>query len=277
MTCERIREQIPECLAGQLAPAAREKLIEHLEACAACRAEMAALGEVWRGLETMQQPESGDAMRSRFLESLRAYQEGWQDAQLRRAQAAEPRKSFWAGWWPAQPAWQAAFSAALLLAGASVGRWALAPRTPAANPEIVQLQAQVENLRQMVALSLLDQSSASARLQGVTYSYQVARPDQQVEQALLHAVNHDPNVNVRLSAVDALAKFGGEASVRRGLMDSLPVQDSPLVQVALIDLLAQLKDPSALPALQTMAREVGADEDVRKRAAAAVVKLGGSR
>ncbi len=38
MNCERIREQIPECLAGQLDAAARERLIEHLETCAACRA-----------------------------------------------------------------------------------------------------------------------------------------------------------------------------------------------------------------------------------------------
>ena len=34
MNCERIREQIPEVLAGRLDKAAREQLVEHLEGCA---------------------------------------------------------------------------------------------------------------------------------------------------------------------------------------------------------------------------------------------------
>src|SRR4029079_19408090 len=39
MNCERIREQIPEALAGRLDAAARETLVEHLESCAGCRSE----------------------------------------------------------------------------------------------------------------------------------------------------------------------------------------------------------------------------------------------
>ena len=58
-------------------------------------------------------------------------------------------------------------------------------------------------------------------MRGVTYSIQMAQPDSQVEQALLYAVNHDPNVNVRLSAVDALEKYAGDPqSVARWWMRS---------------------------------------------------------
>ena len=53
MNCERIREQIPEALAGRLDKADREALVEHLEGCAACRTEVADLNAVWRGLETV--------------------------------------------------------------------------------------------------------------------------------------------------------------------------------------------------------------------------------
>ena len=53
MTCERIREQIPEALAGGLDKAAREALVEHLEGCANCRTEVAELNAVWRGLEAV--------------------------------------------------------------------------------------------------------------------------------------------------------------------------------------------------------------------------------
>jgi len=277
MICDRMREQIPECLAGRLDPAAREKVIDHLDTCSACRAEMAELGVVWRGLEAMPELEPSQAMRTRFLETLAAYQEGYQEAQRRQVYVA-PRKSWWAGLWPARPAWQVAFSAALLLAGVMGGRYLAEPRPAVtSNPEMAQLRGQIENLRQLVTLSMLQQDSPSARLRGVTYSYQVTQPDQQVEQALLHAVNHDSNVNVRLSAVDALAKFGNNPEVRRALVDSLPVQDSPLVQIALVDLLVQFNDKEALPALRKLAQDKEANEEVRQRAASSIQKLEATR
>ncbi len=272
MICDRIREKIPECLAGRLDPATREKVIDHLDTCAACRAEVADLGVVWRGLEAMSEPEPSEAMRTRFRETLAAYEEGFQDAQRRQALAVPPKK-WWAGWWPAQPAWQMALAAVLLTGGLMGGRYLTAPGT-AANPEIAQLKTQVENLRQMVALSLLQEQSPSARLRGVTYSYQVAQPDQQVQQALLHAVNHDSNVNVRLSAVDALAKFTGDPQVRRAMMDSIPVQQSPLVQIDLIDVLVQSNAQDAVPELRKTAQDLSLDEAVRERAASGLKKLG---
>lgn len=273
MICDRIREQIPDCLAGRLDPAAREKVIDHLDTCSACRADMAELGVVWRGLESMPELEPSQAMRTRFLETLAAYQEGYQEAQRRQVHVA-PQKSWWAGLWPARPAWQAAFSAALLIAGVLGGRYLAEPRPViTVNPELAQLRGQIENLRQLVTLSMLQQDSPSARLRGVTYSYQMTQPDQQVEQALLHAANHDSNVNVRLSAVDALAKFGNNPEVRRALVDSLPVQDSELVQIALIDLLVQLNDKDAVPAMRKLAQDKEAHEEVRRRAASSVQKL----
>jgi hypothetical protein len=271
MNCERIREQIPECLAGQLDTASRERLIEHLETCSACRADLAELNVVWRGLEAMPQPEPGRSMRSRFMETLEAYQEGYQEAQRRQSYAGSAGK-WWQGWWPARPAWQAALAAVLLIAGITAGRYLGAPRAES-NPEIASLKGQVESLRQLVALSLLQEQSPSSRMRGVTYSYQMSQPDQQVEQALLYAVNHDSNVNVRLSAVDALAKFAANPAIRRALEDSLPVQDSPMVQIAIIDLLSQLNDTNALPTLHKLADDAQTDEAVRQRAGSAAEKM----
>jgi len=270
MNCERIREQIPEVLAGRLEGAARERLIEHLDTCAACRAEVADLGVVWRGMEAMAQPEPSPAMKSRFLETLHAYEEGFQEAQRRLTYTAPKRSWFW------QPAWQVAFAAVLLAGGIAGGRYLLPHgAAPPGNPEIAQLRGQVETLRQMVALSLLQDQSASSRLRGVTYSYQMTRPDRDVAQALLHAVNQDTNVNVRLNAVDALAKFAGDPEVRKALADSLAVQDSPLVQVALIDLLVQLHAREGVPVILKLSQDKDANEAVRQRAVSALEKLGG--
>lgn len=226
----------------------------------------------------MAEPEPSPQMRARFLETLHAYEEGFQEAQ-RKLTYSTPERHWWTALWPAQPAWGAAFAALMLVIGGIGGRVLLSSRTaePGANPELSQLRGQVESLRQLVALSLLQEQSPSSRLRGVNYSFQMTQPDREVQQALLHAVNHDTNVNVRLSAVDALAKFASNPDVRRALIDSLPVQESPLVQIALIDLLVQLNARDAAPAMQKLAQQSDANESVRQRAASAFEKLGATQ
>jgi HEAT repeat protein len=175
------------------------------------------------------------------------------------------------GWWPARAVWQTALAVALLVAGGFGGRYLERPRT--ASPEMAQLQGQVESLRELVALSMLRDQSPSSRIHGVTYGSQLARPDRPIEEALLYAVNHDANVNVRLSAVDALEKLAGNAGIRRALVDALPMQDSPLVETAIVDVLVRANDTAAVPALRQLVRDAQADESVRQWAAAGVRKL----
>lgn len=281
MNCDRIREQLPECLAGRLEKAAREQVIEHLEGCSACRSELADLGTVWRAMEPTTPPEPGSALRARFLEMLEAYQAGLEQAPPRPvnplAMAAAPKpRSKWLAWWPTEPALQMAFAAALLIAGVIGGRYAAAPKQ--ADPEIAQLQNQVENLRQMISLSLLQQQSAGDRLRGVSFSEQVAQPDALLEEKLLYMATHDPNVNVRLSAVeDGLDKFADKPEVRRALVDAIPMQDSPLVQTAIIELLTKWKDRGAVPAFRSLSADERADPIVRQRATLAIQKLEASK
>jgi hypothetical protein len=264
MNCERIREQIPEALAGRLDKTTREALVEHLEGCAGCRTEVAELNAVWRGLETVKAgmdatPDAGAKLR--FQEMLAAYQAGMASVQ---PVVSKPR-----------PVWQAAMAAGLLACGILFGRYL--PQAGGGNTEMAQLRGQVENLHQMVALSMLQQQSPSARMRGVTYSEKIAQPDPQVLDALLQAVNHDSNVNVRLSAVDALQKFATEPEVARAMMNSIAGQESPLVQIALIDMLVQLRARGVAPDLAQISKNMQMDEMVRQRAAWAIHKMEAER
>jgi anti-sigma factor ChrR (cupin superfamily) len=268
MNCDRFREQVPEVLAGRLDKAAREILVEHLEGCAGCRAEMAELNAVWRGMENLKAESDGapqPAAKARFQEMLAAYQAGMAAAQTPATPKVVP--------YPSRPVWQAAIAAALLAVGIFAGR-SLAPGgSSGGNGEMAQLRGQVEGLRQMVALSMLQGQSPSARMRGVTYSEQISQPDKQVLDALLLAVNHDSNVNVRLSAVDALQKFAGEPDLTRNMVDAIPAQDTPLVQIALVDMLVQLNARPASADLARFAKDPRFDEMVRQRAAWAAHKL----
>jgi hypothetical protein len=269
MNCENIREQLPECLAGRLGERTRERLIEHLEGCSACRGELAHLGIVWRGLEALKlEAEPDAAMKDRFHSTLAAFEAGLE--QGRATAVALPARS---GHMPPRWAWQLAAGLALVAIGLFAGR-GLAPR-PSVSPEISQLQSQVESLHQMVALSLMQQQqSPASRLEGVGYAYRMTQPDSQVEQALLYAAGHDSNVNVRLSAVDALDRYAADPNVRRALPATLEAQDSPLAQVALIDLAVKSKDRDCGSALHRLANRPEADEAVRQRAQWAIDQLG---
>ncbi len=267
MNCERIREQIPEVLAGRLDKNAREQLVEHLEGCAGCRAEVAELNAVWRGMENLK-AESDDApqaaAKARFHEVVAAYEAGMAAAQTGGARVVK---------FPSRPTWQIAMAAGLLAAGIFAGRYLTGGG--GGNTEMAQLKGQVEGLRQMVALSMLQGQSPSARMRGVTYSEQISQPDRQVRDALL--VNHDSNVNVRLSAVDALQKFSADSELTRAMVDSIPAQDTPLVQIALIDMLVQLNARGATEDLGKLAKNMQLDEMVRQRAAWAMHKMEAER
>jgi HEAT repeat protein len=279
MSCERIREQIPECLGGRLDKESRERLVEHLEGCAGCRAEVAELNAVWRAMESLNsiKDEAPDPVaKARFMDVLEAYRAGLGAASSDVAVLGKTPRSR-VPWFGAHPVWQAAMAAALVVAGIFAGRYAVQPQPKIVSPEVAQLQGQVESLRQLVALSMLQQQSPSARLRGVSYTEQMAQPDHQVEQALLFAVNHDSNVNVRLSAVDALQKFAGDPEVVRAMVDAIPVQDSPLVQIALIDMLVQMKARTATPFMVKLAQDKHVEEVVQQRAAWALEKMGGTR
>jgi HEAT repeat protein len=130
-----------------------------------------------------------------------------------------------------------------------------------------------------VALSLLQRTSANARLEGVSWTNRVDRPDPEVSSALLTALNHDPNVNVRLSSVNALQAMTSDAAILRGLVDSVATQDSPLVQITLIDALVQsalmqTNDTTVANELRTIAQGEQFNREVRDRALWGLRKLG---
>ena len=127
-------------------------------------------------------------------------------------------------------------------------------------------------MRQLVTLSLLQQQSATDRLRGVDWAYRLDQNDAEVLDALFHTLNQDSNVNVRLSAVDALQRFT-TAQVRGELREALPQQTSPLVQIALIDSLAEARDRESRGVLEQLRQRPDVDPSVKTRIERALGRL----
>ncbi len=252
MTCEEARIQM-------LGEGEGKDFAEHLASCESCRNEVSRIGTLWQSLDLLPLEEPSGQVRDRFYEMLGAYRQG--------LASAEPRK--------AVPWWQLAAAVALLAVGLGIGyvvrgNEAFSGQAPA---EVSQLREEVANMRQLVALSLMQQQSASDRLRGVTWAYQAEPSDREILEALVTAANHDTNVNVRLAAVDALRRFSASPETRRAVVDALPSQNTPLVQVALIDLLVDFKERSAEGVLKTLAENRDANDGVRQQARWALEKL----
>jgi hypothetical protein len=260
MKPEEYRFAIPLYLGNQLNLVDRAAFEQELSNDPALRAETEELRAVWTGLGLLPDEQPSAAMRARFYQTLH-----------RLNKEPEPHATT-SSWLRLRPIQSLAAAIFVFCFGVLADRAGVIPG--GSTNQIAQLRKQVQDLEQLTALSMLDRQSASARLEGVSWGSRMEHPDRQVATALLTALNHDPNVNVRLSSADALEKFAGDESVRRGLIDSLPLQDSPLVQIALIDTLVQLHQANAAAEFRRLAAKADANPNVRQRAQWALQQLG---
>jgi hypothetical protein len=259
MKCDRIRELFADEWAGDFDAGANSQVEAHLAQCASCREEHQELARLWNQLGQLPLQVPSPEMRSRFHAMLEGYQQGLGQNRLRGRSW-----SFLAGWNPFRPVFQAGLAALLLVLGFASGYFLRATRN--GGDDMANLRAEVHDMRRMVTLSLLKQQSASERLKGVSWSNTIRHPDPEFLDTLLHTLDLDPSVDVRLSAVDALSRFAGDPSVRRGLLQSLKKQDSPMVQISLIDLLVQLHERESVEVLKELTNDSRQNEAVRQRA-----------
>lgn len=266
MGCEEIQTHLADHLAGTLPPHVAEAVAAHLRSCHACAKEAEGVDETWQALGSLPavRPDS-NAMRARFDAMLAGYQEG-----VGPANAGPRMMKAWPP--PARYAiWMSAAAAALLL-GVVLGRQTAT--APALDPQIASLREELRGVREMMTLSLLQQQSASERLKGVTWTREIDQPGAEVATALVDALMHDPNDNVRLATVDALKRFADSDAVRRAALEALPRQTSPMVQVALIDFVLEVYGRDAAPAVRRLAMDPMVHEAVRARAEQGLARLG---
>jgi len=246
-------------VSGALGQAESDEIRVHLQRCPWCRAEAAGFAETWRMLGSIESaaPDS-DRMRARFDAVVESFEDGRTALRSRR-------------WHPY--VLQGLAAAALIVIGIFVGRHTGWP-TPAPSNEIVAMRGELHDLREMVTLSLMQQQSASERLKGVSWSGQIDRPSSEVVAALLDTLMHDPNVNVRLATIDALERLASRDDVRRGAIEAVERQMSPLVQVALIDFMVKVNERESIDTLRRLSQDPHVDVAVRARATWGVQQLG---
>ena len=77
----------------------------------------------------------------------------------------------------------------------------------------------------------------------MSFSRREKDADPKVLDALLHTLRYDNSVDVRLAALDVLSRYSNRPEVHQGLVEALQGQQSPLVQLSLIDVLVEQHGP----------------------------------
>jgi len=155
-----------------------------------------------------------------------------------------------------------AFALTLLFIGFLGGYWLSKPQEKS---EVASLTREVSDLKEMVMLSLLEKESATDRLKAVSLSNEMDNASKKVTAALLQTLNEDLNVNVRLAALDALRPYTRDSQVREELIRSITIQDSPLVQVALAELMVALQEKKSVKELEKLLKDEQTPKEIKER------------
>ena len=271
MECKDYREQFTSLLTDSLHQAQRSEIESHLEGCAGCREELEALRKVWFLMGEMDQPEPSEAMLANFNAIL---------SEFKKEQTV--KKNLFGDWisklreflyLQVQP--RLAYSLLLVAIGLIGGYFLHQPgqSSVAYNKQIDSLASQVSEMKQVMMFSLLQDPSASQRIRAVAYTEEISNVDLKVIGALFTTLNEDPNVNVRLATLEALAKLAGEPKVREGLVRSIDLQESPLMQTAIADVMVKLQEKSAIQSLQKLLNKKNLNQKVKFNIEKSIQKL----
>ena len=120
---------------------------------------------------------------------------------------------------------------------------------------LAALEESVALLNRELILDRLQDDATGTRLQGVYDAGYVVQEDKEVAQALLLRATRDPSSSVRSAAIDALGPQLASTDVGNELMSLLESADSPLVQLALVDLVLRNGSTEQLEQLLRLADE----------------------
>ena len=262
MDCEKYEVLFTGWISKDLPPAELLELEQHLNDCKNCREELAAMKALWMQMGVVKTPAPSAHMQVKFQAMLDTYKEDMADRNGLWAGISKKIKSLWQ-WQPSMPM---TYNLVVILISFACGYWVFSiGKGGKQDKQLEALSTQVHELKQTMMLSMLENPSASERIRGVSYTSEIKQVDEQVIDALLATLNNDPNVNVRLTTLDALSHLANHSEVRAGLIRSITEQESPLMQSAIADVMLKLQERRSIGSFKELLKQKNLDDGVRSK------------
>jgi hypothetical protein len=205
--------------------------------------------------------ESSDSDEQQLWQSLGDLPRAEPPASLRRSFYGELEKASTPGWSERIRSWLGlsgksgwVTAAACLLVGFGVAQLGV-DRDGVEPARLVALEENINLLNRQLVLDRLQNDSPGTRLLGVHAASSLVQDDHQVAQALLVRASQDPSLSVRSAAIDALGSQLDSDAVGSELMGLLESAESPIVQLALVDLVLRNGSQQQLKQLLRLAND----------------------
>jgi len=251
---------IPDYILGQLTDDQVAKFEQYVKENEEAQAEMTSWPYLNKLDETLQY-EPSNKLDDRFYSSLN-------DA-IEKSNRVNGFNKFWNSFSSLfvipQKAWVMPIAALLLVVGFVLGSNWYKQNDIDSNQNVVSNTNEMDEVRAQLVMSLADQPYATKRLQAISEVDKLNNATEQVIQALFKMLNSDANVNVRLAAVTSLSNYVENPLVREGLVRSITQQESPLVQIALADLMVTLQEQESINPLEELLKKPETNDMVKQK------------
>lgn len=254
-------EKIIDYINGELPADEKRAFEERLALDPQLRAAYEEEKALWDLMAEIEAPAVNDKVKSRFLDTLQVYKE-----------AAAPRAGFLSRLkelWNFQPQLKLSYALVMLCVGLGVGLYLNRKN----HGEIARMSSEVSEMKQMMVLSLIENPSATERIRAVSLTQEIRDVDDSVIEALLSTLNRDPNDNVRLMTLEALTELADNPKVREGLVQSIVLQTSPIMQSAMADVMLKLQEKRSVKPLQKMLNRDDLNSTVKDKVEQTIQKI----
>ena len=242
MNCKDIQDQLIDYIDHNLDQETYQKAETHLKSCKQCKTALQELQTVFEAIDTTSSQELPDkSLQMNFEEMLKKEKEALNDPKI--VSLSPKTKSSW------KTALQIAATIALILSGYFYGKL---ENTASLSEEMAVLEKEKYQMKQTMTISLIENESASKRLQAVNYAEEFEKPGNDILNALINKMHYDDHTNVRLAAAEALVKFSDSEMVRKALIKAMDIEQDPGIQIELIQILVSIQEKRAVPSMEKL-------------------------
>lgn len=221
--------------------------------------ELEQLRQMYKHLDDVHVPPPGEKMTEGFYQMLEAYKR----ENMKKIGVLKLLTLWWRERYCQKWLVKIACSIALLSAGWLIGLSHMSKQRY--EDRLNLMSAEIREMKGMMALALLNQSSANERMRAIHQINTSGSVDERMIALLVDTLGHDSNANVRMVALEALAAHADVPGAKEGLIQSLDRQESPLVQLALTDVLVRLNAKQAVGQFQELLQKKDLNDVVRAR------------
>ena len=244
MKCEDVKMYLPEYIDGKLGERKSEELSSHLESCSACREYHSELNSFLSYVDMFPEVETPAGMKDEFLRLM-------DEEKLPKKQLIQYI-----------PMW--AKVAAMFVVVAGTYLFGYQNGTLKGEAKSNMLAAELTMQKQAALLAGLRDYTGPQKIEAVYAVSNSGQSNDDLVDALTHTMNSDKNVNVRLAAISALSgMISRNDRVKTELIKSLGVQENPLLQISLIQVLTESGVKEARGEIESITRSDKTDESVK--------------